>query len=258
MKNNNGVSRFAERAGWSVTILTYFGVTIFLQLRQEAHHQNQISQFQNQAEISSSVQPLTYAKKKYSIDVDSVTLPPPDSSLGLGFWVPDQLNVMTTEVTKALYNSVMHELDGEEVPMEFSSLDDIWVFANHLSAKQGLTPCYRDYEVLEQCSGWRVPTDNEWMLFASAGQGTKYSGSDVFDDVGWDKRNSYQVASKPPNCWGMYDMSGGARELVFNHKEGSYGLLGDENPLNLMYVQELEQFFAVRFVRNAPIESQRF
>ena len=50
MNKNNGVSRFAERAGWCVTILTFFGGTIFLQLRQEAHHQNQILKLQNQAE----------------------------------------------------------------------------------------------------------------------------------------------------------------------------------------------------------------
>ena len=258
MNKNNGVSRFAERAGWCVTILTFFGGTIFLQLRQEANHQDQIVKIQSQAKVSSNVRPLTYTKKKYSIDVDYVTLPPPDSNLGHAFWVSERLNVMTTEVSKALYSSVMYEIEGEDIPMEFSAVNDVLAFANHLSVKQGLKPCYRDHEVLEKCSGWRVPTDNEWMLFANAGQGTKYSGSDVFDDVGWDERSSYQIASKPPNCWGMHDMSGGAREVVFNHKEGSYGLLGDQKPLNLMHVQALEDSFAVRLVRDAPIESQRF
>ena len=63
-----------------------------------------------------------------------------------------------------------------------------WIFANHLSAKQGpnalLSQIMRylnsalDGESQRIMSGCCLP-----ML----DKGTKYSGSDVFDDVGWDK-----------------------------------------------------------------------
>ena len=267
MNKNNGVSRFAERAGWCVTIVTFFGGTTFLHFQQEANHQNQISLLQKHSQSSNVTKPVEhtnvtkpveYAKRTSPVEVASKILPPLDSDIGHAFWVLDQLDVMKTEVTKELYSYVMFGVAAENTPMIFFNLDDVFHFANRLSVHQGLQPCYRNDSLREECSGWRIPTDNEWMLFASAGQGTKYAGSDVFDDVGWDRNRSYRVASKPPNSWGMYDMSGGARELVLDHKESSYGLLGDERPLNHMRVQELGDSFAVRFVRNAPIESQRF
>lgn len=259
MNKNKGVSRFAERTGWFVTLVTFFCGTIFLLIQQEVNHRKQMEKLLQDAQRPTAKLEKTILSQEDPLPVtfSSKVLPPLGSRIGQAFWVSDKLEVMSTEVTKGLYSSVMLGTVAGDTPMLFSGMHNVLQFANALSVHQGLRQCYVNDLLLQDCSGWRIPTDNEWMLFASAGQGTKYAGSDVFSDVGWRTSKVYDVASKPPNSWGMHDMSGGAREVVFDIKDKRYGLLGDEQPLAHMRIQELEGNFAVRLVRIAPKETYR-
>lgn len=258
MNGNKEVSRFAERAGWLVTLITFFCGTIFLLVHQEANHREQVKKLTKQFQHSTTIaKESMLPSSNASITVSSQVLPPENSSVGHSFWVSEQLYVMKTEVTKELYSFVVHGTTDDQVPMLFSDSRDVVQFANALSIHQDFTPCYNNTLLNQDCTGWRIPTDNEWMLFASAGQGTAYSGSDVFSDVGWSSEQSYMVGSKPPNRWGMYDMSGGAREIVLGIKNKRYGLLGDDQPLAHMRIDEINGLFAARLVRHASKESLR-
>ena len=255
MNKKNRMSRSTERVGWFVTLMSFVCGAAILYEYQEESHRVQLEDLVRTAQHST---PILIRTSVEPVEVLSKTLPPSGSEVGHAFWVQDQREVMQTEVTVDIYNRLLHGKEGERVPMLFSNVQEVQDFADALSSHQGLESCYTNKRITEvDCSGWRIPTDNEWMLFASAGQGTKYAGSDVFLDVGWNHQQSYEVASKPPNKWGLYDMSGGAKELVWDRIHERFGLLGDEGELKDMSVQPLEKSFSVRLLRHSYGTSSR-
>ena len=75
----------------------------------------------------------------------------------------------------------------------------------------------------------RLPTEAEWEFAARGGnssQGFIYSGSDVVGDVAWYNSNSdgviHDIGTKMPNEIGLYDMSGNAKEYVFDWWDVDY------------------------------------
>ena len=113
-----------------------------------------------------------------------------------------------TLVTQALWEAVMgsnpSNYKGGQRPVENVSWDDCQTFISRLNAKTG--------------KKFRMPTEAEWEFAACGGQsgGTKYAGSNNIDEVAWYSGNSndstHEVATKLPNCLGIYDMSGNVWE----------------------------------------------
>ncbi len=65
----------------------------------------------------------------------------------------------------------------------------------------------------------RLPTKEEWIIIATAGENYKYSGSNKADEVAWFKDNTSvwnkqtrEVALKKSNKYGIYDLSGNVSE----------------------------------------------
>jgi hypothetical protein len=250
--------RNTERIGWMVTLATFVMGAGYLQQQQQENHQEIIKEFINQGQGSRD---RTYSQTLRSMDVNVsfAVLPPNDSNLGAAFWVSGQYAVMKTEISTDLYSWIHYGRAGDRSPYLFKNLQELIRFADSLSITNGFSPCYQQSTVaMEACTGWRIPTSNEWMLFANAGQGTVYSGSDSFSDVGWNDQEVYDVGTKPSNQWGVHDMSGGVVEVVREESQGSsYGVLGDSGKLHSMLVQSLPSQFGARLIRVIQRQSRR-
>jgi formylglycine-generating enzyme required for sulfatase activity len=150
------------------------------------------------------------------------------------FWIG------ATEVTQAQYQAGMgsnpsaYSVCGGTCPVEQLSWALAARYANALSTAEGYSMCYTasgDDLVPSlagdpyACEGYRLPTEAEWEYAARAGESYTYSGSETVGDVAWYYSNSgfktNPVATRAPNAWGLYDMSGNVWEWI-NDFWGTY------------------------------------
>ena len=113
-----------------------------------------------------------------------------------------------TEVVQELYTAVTKDnpssFGGKKLPVDSVSWYDAVKFCNKVSEIQGRTPCYSvngetdtdkwnnyspsDVIWNKEADGWRLPTEEEWLV--AADDGYEYSGSDNIDEVAWHEGNS--------------------------------------------------------------------
>ena len=159
------------------------------------------------------------------------------------------------EVTQAGYEAVMGNNPssgygvGNTYPVYFVSWFDAIEYCNRRSIQEGLTPCYSyssygaipddwplhwnsdddnhtDVSCNWAATGYRLPTEMEWMFAARGGKQTNnytYSGSNDLNAVGWYHDNwgetnhsTHTIGAKLPNEIGIYDMSGNVQEWCWD------------------------------------------
>ncbi len=129
-----------------------------------------------------------------------------------------------TEVTQGLWKAIMGNNPskfatcGDNCPVEQVSWDDIQTFLEKFNAKTG--------------KKYRLPSEAEWEYACRAGAQQQYCGGDNLDSVGWygglakpagnSGKATNPVATRQPNAWGLYDMSGNVWEWVEDVYHDSY------------------------------------
>ena len=163
--------------------------------------------------------------------------------------------MMTTEVTQGLWKLVSGGANPshfnncdvsfpDECPVDNVSWFAATSFANALSVREGLLPCYEISDCPEDdwkdgnvacnvsfalstaplsCEGYRLPTEAEWEYAYRAGTTTDFYNGGAesgLSDIGWYTGNAngttHRVAQKAPNDWGLYDMAGNVWEWVWD------------------------------------------
>ena len=143
--------------------------------------------------------------------------------------------VMKSEVTQKLFKDIMgynpSAFTGEYLPVENVSWYDAVLFANKLSEKEGLEPCYsilkKDIKWSNKdCKGWRLPTEAEWEYAARGSNPYMYSGSNNLEKVGWFLGNTTNhpqiVCQQQSNSYSICDMSGNVWEWVWDQYDDIY------------------------------------
>ena len=139
-------------------------------------------------------------------------------------------NVMGTSIFQQLSKAVdandkFTRGVGADYPMYFISWEDATEFCSRLSSKTGRT--------------YTLPTETQWEYAARGGNKstrTKYSGSNLPDEVAWTRENSnhsaHQCGTKKMNELGIYDMSGNVREWCKDWYSNNYNCNNANNPID--------------------------
>lgn len=176
--------------------------------------------------------------------------------------IPSDFYMMKTEVTENLYDTIMEAENPRDSNLPVSNVTwfDAVKMANALSERVGLTPCYQEDGVWTdaKCTGWRLPTEAEWEYAARGQNGNdRFSGGDSSDRVAWSYKNTdtkQPVATKNPNSWNLYDLSGNVGEWVFDSAEDTDNSLSGQS----LYTAEGRSFIIDFYSNKSIIRGGRF
>lgn len=113
-------------------------------------------------------------------------------------------------------------------PVTQVTWSDAIAFCNWLSELELLDPCYensgkRDWKLIKEANGYRLPTEAEWEFACRAGTAGHFSFGNDFGQItdyawtGESRVNGPQpVALKQSNPFGLFDMHGNVREWCYD------------------------------------------
>ena len=140
----------------------------------------------------------------------------------------DGLLVGQSEITVGLWRQLkgddVEDSCGSNCPKSNIHWLQALEFANQMSMMEGLDQCYTQIEgqsvvLKEECNGYRLPSDQEWMKFSSKSS-MPYADAQEATSVGWVKENSnikrHPVCEKKPNGFGLCDVTGNVWEWCWD------------------------------------------
>jgi Uncharacterized conserved protein len=162
----------------------------------------------------------------------------------------------SVEVTQGDYQALMSvnpssQTGDSKLPVETVTWFDAVLYCNVRSKQYGLDTVYSYVSITGtpghgttnldginidySKTGFRLPTEAEWEFTCRAGTTSDYYWGSLIDgNYCWYDANSgfttHDVATKLPNAWGMYDMSGNVYEWC-NDWDGNYSGIDQTNPL---------------------------
>jgi len=186
-------------------------------------------------DLSTSTLPFNQKTYNNSIDMEFVLIPSgefdmgsPSNEIGRSdnegpvheVRILDNFYMGKYEVTQKQWSDVMGSNpsynEGDDLPVERVSWDDVQEFIRKLNEKEGTDK-------------YRLPSEAEWEYVARAGTTTRYSFGDDSSKLGeyaWYVDNSdritHPVGQKRSNPWGLYDMSGNVMEWVQDEWHDDY------------------------------------
>ena len=123
---------------------------------------------------------------------------------------------VTQKEWKAVMGSNPSYFEGDDLPVENVSWNDIQEFVKKLNQKEG-------------GNKYQLPTEAEWEYAARAGSNSKWSFGDnesQLGDYAWYGSNSnsqtHPVGQKKPNKYGLYDVHGNVWEWVQDWYDSNY------------------------------------
>ena len=123
---------------------------------------------------------------------------------------------VTQREWKAIMGNNPSDFEGDDLPVEQVSWDDVQEFIKQFNENEGTDK-------------YRLPSEAEWEYAARAGTTTRYCfGNDEskLDDYAWYDENSdrktHPVGKKKSNDWGLYDMHGNVWECVQDEWHDDY------------------------------------
>ena len=134
----------------------------------------------------------------------------------------------TTPITQSFWSMISPDqtshFKGSDLPAERVCWYEAIRFCNTLSEFSGLESAYRinrrRISKKDEVSGFRLPTEMEWLFAALAGKSHRFAGSDRADNVAWYDENSLRqtkpVGTKNPNDWGLFDLCGNVWEWCWD------------------------------------------
>ena len=186
-------------------------------------------------------------------------------------------NIQTSEVTRGQFKALMGKdpngmslCVSENCPVMNVTWHEALLYANALSEQEGLETCFTcvendnsqieceldsKFSRLQDCKGYRLPTEAEWEFAARAGTQTSFFNGnlteidcydqrtgeygcnwfDLMDAIGWFKDNSdgilQKVAQKLPNNIGLFDMNGNVGEWVWDWYGSDYNTEDTVDPV---------------------------
>jgi formylglycine-generating enzyme required for sulfatase activity len=152
-------------------------------------------------------------KFKWSRPVHSVKI---QTSFYLGIYQ------VTQREWKAIMGNNPSEFNGNDLPVESISWNEVQDFIKKLNEKEGTNK-------------HRLPTEAEWEYAARAGTTTRYSFGDDDSKLGeyaWYSENSgnktHPVGKKKENRWGLYDVHGNVWKWVQDEWHDTYNGAQDD------------------------------